>query len=476
MTGSVWSLAGHDPFGGAGIQADLRVASALSVPLRTLITSFTAQNDQEFLSAEPYPLEWLKQQWIALNRAEKPKAVKIGLILGSNTIRFIADQIFDCPLIYDPVLGSSSGKDLFAPGMIADLREFLWPKLSLLTPNLPEASRLVGFEIKTQNDVKRAAKQLREQGIRAVLIKGGHAEGDKLYDYFDDGVKSFYLEAIRANGQFRGTGCTLSSAIACALAKGLELRDAVVFAHSYTQAAIHQAAERGDNHLAAVLNPPVLSSLYYGEVKNFDFARMPRAIGFYVVAPDSNWVKRLALAKVPTLQLRAKDLAGEDLNQAIDEAKAACDSSGSLFFLNDHWRLGMAKKTFGVHLGQEDLDELSSDDLESLAASGTRLGISTHSLEEAARAKGINPSYIALGPVFETSCKSMRFGPQGIPRVGDWVKSLPNIPVVAIGGLKLEHAKDVLAYGADGVAVISDVIGAADPESRVNDWLNTWSP
>ena len=117
---------------------------------------------------------------------------------------------------------------------------------------------------------------------------------------------------------------------------------------------------------------------------------------------------------------------------------------------------------------------LTQGDLETIRASGLRLGISTHSLEEAARAQAIGPSYIALGPVFETSCKSMRFGPQGISRVGDWVKRLPGIPVVAIGGLKLEHARAVRAQGADGMAVISDLTQAKDPRARMAEWLKAW--
>lgn len=472
--GSVWTLAGHDPFGGAGIQADLRVGAALGVPMRSLITSFTAQNDKEWIHGEAFPLEWLKQQWDALHRAERPSAVKIGLLLKSETLRFLAAQTFECPLIYDPVLSVSSGPEVVPSSLLADLREYLWPKLSLLTPNIPEAEKLVGRRITTLDDVKQAAKSLREQGLKAVLIKGGHAAGDKFYDYFDDGVKPFFLESERIEGQFRGTGCTLSAAIASALAKGFELRDAVVFGHSYVQAAIRLAAARSDNHLPPYSETPATSSLYYDEIRSYRFAPMPRSIGFYTVAPDAEWIRRLAKARVPTLQLRAKDLKGEDLRKAVKSSQDACEAHQSLFFLNDDWRLALDMKAFGVHLGQEDLDALSAGDLETLAGSGLRLGISTHSWEEAARAKALNPSYIALGPVFETSCKSMRFGPQGLSRVGDWVKSLPHIPVVAIGGLKQEHAKAVLQEGADGIAVISDITQAKDPESRVNEWLNSW--
>ncbi|RZA18773.1 MAG: thiamine phosphate synthase, partial [Proteobacteria bacterium] len=341
-------------------------------------------------------------------------------------------------------------------------------------PNRPEAEKLVGFSISTLDDVREASSELRRQGLTAVLIKGGHAEGERLYDFFDDGDRSFILKAERVVGSYRGTGCTLSSAIACSLAQGHTLRDSVVLAHSYVQAAIREAEAKGSNHLPSLHSAPPFSALYYDEPIEVQFPKMPGSLGFYVVAPNADWVDRLARAKVPTLQLRAKEFSGEALHNEIRKAKAACERSGSHFFLNDDWRAALTHNTFGLHLGQEDLDSLSAEDLAQLANAQIRLGISTHSIEEAARAKALNPSYIALGPVFETTCKSMRFGPQGIEKVDTWVKRLGGIPVVAIGGLKREHAEPLLAEGADGIAVISDITSAADPESRVNEWLKAW--
>ncbi|MBC7530192.1 MAG: thiamine phosphate synthase [Oligoflexus sp.] len=485
---AVWSLAGHDPFGGAGISADMRVATSLSVDLRTLITSLTAQNDHKMFAAEATSTRWLDEQWRGLSSAEKPAAFKLGLVIDGSTVRWLADHLEDdVPLIVDPVLASSSGTCFVADDLLENLREYLFQKIDILTPNRPEAERISGITIRNLDDVRKAAKIIRSQGVKAVLIKGGHSEGETVLDYFDDGVKPFILSAKRQAGIFRGTGCTLSTAIACYIAQGQELRDAVVAAHSYVQAAIAKSARVGSIHLRGVSETPPLSDLRYaqfeaGQTENRHehelieggLRPLQRSLGFYPVLPNVEWIERFAKSGVKTLQLRIKDQNEQDLRRSIAKAKEICEANDIALFVNDAWQLAMEYQVYGVHLGQEDLDLLSPADLERIRNSGLRLGLSTHSLEEAARAKTLKPSYIALGPVFETTCKSMRFGPQGIPRVGEWVRRLPGVAVVAIGGLKLEHARAVRTEGADSIAVITDLIKAADPEHQMNEWLKAF--
>ncbi|RYZ72420.1 MAG: hypothetical protein EOP09_03215, partial [Proteobacteria bacterium] len=158
---SVWVLAGHDPFGGAGVHADIRVAASFGVSLRTILTSDTSQNDRKFYAAQTPSLDWLTNQLRALYDQETPAAVKVGLLVDEGSVRFIAEQTFDCPLIVDPVFASSSGKSFVSSEIISALKEYLWPKISLLTPNRPEAEKLVGFSIETLADVRRAAADLR---------------------------------------------------------------------------------------------------------------------------------------------------------------------------------------------------------------------------------------------------------------------------------------------------------------------------
>ena len=140
--------------------------------------------------------------------------------------------------------------------------------------------------------------------------------------------------------------------------------------------------------------------------------------------------------------------------------------------VNDYWRAAVVAGARHLHLGQEDL---AGADLAAIRDAGLTLGLSTHDdaeLETALRAK---PDYIALGPIFPTTLKSMGFAPQGIAKITEWKKRIGNVPLVAIGGIKLERAADIFAAGADSIAVVSDVTQAADPDARVNAWLQTFA-
>jgi hydroxymethylpyrimidine kinase/phosphomethylpyrimidine kinase/thiamine-phosphate diphosphorylase len=213
---------------------------------------------------------------------------------------------------------------------------------------------------------------------------------------------------------------------------------------------------------------PVVTVGSKPEDPRHDFAAIESdSIGFYPIVPRASWVRPLAELGVKTIQLRIKDLSGDLLECEIADAITAAKSSGTQLFINDYWELALKYGAFGVHLGQEDL---ASADVTRLRLSGIRLGISTHSYFEAAVAHGIRPSYIALGPIFPTTCKSMRFGPQGFERVKEWRRMLP-YPLVAIGGLSPEHRQRLKECGAEGFAVISDWLHHANPMIRVQEWL-----
>jgi thiamine-phosphate diphosphorylase len=192
------------------------------------------------------------------------------------------------------------------------------------------------------------------------------------------------------------------------------------------------------------------------------------AIGFYPIVPRATWVKPLAELGVKTMQLRIKDVTGDPLEREIAEATTIARSCGMQLFINDYWEMAIKHGAFGVHLGQEDL---ATADVHTLRSRGLRLGISTHSYFEAAVAHGMHPSYVALGPIFPTTCKSMRFGPQGFARVNEWRTMLP-YPLVAIGGLSPEHAPVLREGGADGWAVISDWLQHPKPLLRAKEWLD----
>jgi thiamine-phosphate pyrophosphorylase len=196
---------------------------------------------------------------------------------------------------------------------------------------------------------------------------------------------------------------------------------------------------------------------------------MPYPDKFYPVVDSVAWVARLAALGVGTVQLRAKDLDDSRALQIVTDALAAISGTTTKLVVNDYWRAAIVAGARHLHLGQEDLAEA---DLAAIRDAGLTLGISTHDdaeLETALRAK---PDYIALGPIFPTTLKSMRFAPQGIPKIGEWKKRIGNIiPLVAIGGIKLEQAPAIFAAGADSIAVVSDVTQNADPDARVRHWL-----
>ena len=192
---------------------------------------------------------------------------------------------------------------------------------------------------------------------------------------------------------------------------------------------------------------------------------------FYPIVPDVAWLKRLVPLGVRIIQLRLKDAPPERIRREIAEGLEICIRHGCQLIVNDYWREALALGADYVHLGQEDL---AAADVPTIQARGVRLGISTHSEEELAVALAANPDYVALGPIYETKLKVMRWAPQGLDRVREWKRRIGPLPLVAIGGITPERAASVAAAGADSLAVITDFFTHAAPEARVRQWL-TWA-
>ena len=195
---------------------------------------------------------------------------------------------------------------------------------------------------------------------------------------------------------------------------------------------------------------------------------MPLPDRFYPVIDSLDWLKRLVGLGVGTVQLRAKDLNDSEALQMVTDALEVIKGTQAKLVVNDYWRAAIVAGAKHLHLGQEDLAEA---DLKAIRDARLTLGISTHDDDELATALRAEPDYIALGPIFPTTLKSMRFAPQGIAKITEWKKRIGDIPLVAIGGIKLEHAKEIFAAGADSIAVVSDVTQNADPDARVRQWL-----
>ena len=190
---------------------------------------------------------------------------------------------------------------------------------------------------------------------------------------------------------------------------------------------------------------------------------MPYPDRFYPVVDSVAWVARLALLGVGTIQLRAKNLDDADALQIVTRRARSHQRHQRQARGQRLLARGDRGRRKHLHLGQEDLADA---DLTAIRDAGLTLGISTHDDEELATALAAKPDYVALGPIFPTTLKSMRFAPQGIPKITEWKKRVGNIPLVAIGGIKFEHAAEIFAAGADSIAVVSDVTQNADPDKR----------
>jgi thiamine-phosphate pyrophosphorylase len=195
---------------------------------------------------------------------------------------------------------------------------------------------------------------------------------------------------------------------------------------------------------------------------------MPYPDRFYPVVDSVAWVARLTRLGVGTIQLRIKNLNDADALAIVREALAVTRATQTKVVVNDYWRAAIEARAKHLHLGQEDLADA---DVKAIRAAGLTLGISTHDDEELATALRAAPDYVALGPIFPTTLKAMRFAPQGVLKITEWKKRVGKTPLVAIGGIKLEHAAEIFAAGADSIAVVSDVTQNADPDARVRAWL-----
>lgn len=194
---------------------------------------------------------------------------------------------------------------------------------------------------------------------------------------------------------------------------------------------------------------------------------------FYPIFDDVSWLKRMLPLGIKLVQLRIKDKPEEDLTQQIRQAKALCAKHDCALVINDYWQLAIEANCDWVHLGQEDLD---TADLKAIRKAGIHLGLSTHDGDELERALSCDPDYLALGPVYPTILKKMKWHQQGLPRVAEWKERIGSIPLVGIGGLSVERAPGVLKAGADIVSAVTDITLNQDPEARIKQWLDVTRP
>ena len=494
----IWSIAGQDSAGGAGLSADQRAADALGVHLCPVVSALTAQHSREVEAVFPVPAAQLESQLRALSGDLPPRAIKTGLLGSVTAIETVArwvdhwraqtpagsDPHRHLALIVDPVLGASAGGTPFSDeAIVAAYRTLLLPRATVITPNRAEARRLLG-EPATHDGPAAAlpalARALRTLGARSVVITGGDAPmrsdgrtSAHCLDWLDSPHAQGWLTAPRVpTPHTHGTGCTFASGVAAAWALGHVEADAIVLARMLT----HHALAR--SHAAGQGAGPVMAHadfaagtqaggaplpwLGLGEELPWQLtlgdadAPVPAPLfqpfapppdGLYGIVPDSVQLGHALQAGLRCVQLRHKNHIG--LQAHLDRSVALCQAQSAQLFINDHWRAALQtlahrfetessgpNAAVGLHLGQEDLLALDATDRRTLLDARQRLmlGLSSHSLWELARAAGCGASLIACGPVQPTTTKDMPWVPQGAHNLSWWVRHSP-APVVAIGGL-----------------------------------------
>eukprot|EP00977_Amphora_coffeiformis_P027589 scaffold34622_cov162-Amphora_coffeaeformis.AAC.7 len=502
----VYTIAGSDSGGGAGVQADLHAIHALGGHGCSAITCLTAQNSVGVTAVQYATTEFFQAQLDALTTDLPPAAIKIGM-LGTKELveqvgKFVQTIKQQQPVwvVLDPVMISTSGHRLIEQDAQQAMISELFPYVDLLTPNRYEAEALLGRTLTSTADVEQGARDLLKMGATAVLIKGGHTQEDSPYaqDFFlssadlrmeprncDGGV---WLRSLRYDTMHtHGTGCTLSSALATALALKssqwptvADLVDATVLAKAYVTEGIAAGVGLGEGpgpvgqtsfpqsyqHFPRILADPNLPA---------PPAFAPASIGKLLILVDSlEWVEKLTSLKVGSvtdIQFRIKGETDFDtIVELVKKANQLCQAAGIRLWINDYWRAALAAGCFGVHMGQEDLYRCQQQGgLSQLQQAGLALGLSTHSYAELAAALAVEPSYISLGPIFSTTSKEVNFGPQGLAMVQQWRRLVPpHMPLVAIGGITdASRTTNVRQAGADCVAVIGAVTKADDTAGAI---------
>ncbi|TNF36659.1 MAG: hydroxymethylpyrimidine/phosphomethylpyrimidine kinase, partial [Gammaproteobacteria bacterium] len=240
----VWSIAGSDTSAGAGLQADIKTIEAMGARACTMTTALTAQSLRQVKAVEAVSVTMLESQWQALS-AHPPAAIKIGMLRGVEQIRWLADKLPQyprVPVVCDPVLLASDGTALQDSAVRKELIARLLPRVTVLTPNVPEAQWLCG----SQSSVVDMVAAIHDMGVPHVLLKGGHEPGAMVKDYLSSPDDGFWMAHTRLPGWIHGSGCVLSSALAAALARGYAIDDAAVLARRYLQQGWRLAAAAGE--------------------------------------------------------------------------------------------------------------------------------------------------------------------------------------------------------------------------------------
>ena len=483
------TIAGSDPSGGAGMQADLKTFSALDVYGATAITAVTVQNTQSVKYVHTLPPQVVYDQIVGVMEDLCVDAVKIGMVNDADTLDAIVRALSERKpkfLVVDPVMVSTSGCALMQPDALVIMKERLLPMADLVTPNLPEAWTLAG----TDTLVDEAAQKILELGVKALLIKGGHAEGKTKTDYLymnnGGGVKrvEFTSETVETKNT-HGTGCTLSSAIAAFAARGCGLEDAVRKAKGYLTGALKagadvvvgkghgpvchffkQASGQADKQTDCLqvvtdCNPSNLVCLS---------TRLSSAVNLQFITHFTEKYSYADSAMIALeggcrwIQLRMKDADEAEIERVARLILPECRRRGAVFVIDDHVELALRVGVDGVHLGKNDMPV---SEARRLAGADFVIGGTANTFEDVQKLAAQGADYIGCGPFrFTTTKKKLApmLGIEGYKRILSQMKGCGiTLPLVAIGGITCGDIPQLMAAGVSGIALSGSVLRAENP-------------
>lgn len=465
----VLTVAGSDSGAGAGIQADLKACAARGVYCSTVITAVTAQNTVGVQGVHTVPEEFVEQQLKSVLSDMHVDVVKTGMLPSIGIVKVLHQSLKRFPvraLVVDPVMVSTSGDVLAGPSILDGFRVDLLPLADIVTPNLKEASALLGgVQLETVDDMRSAAKAIHDMGPRNVLIKGGDlAASLDAIDVFFDGENFYELRSSRIKTRnTHGTGCTLASCIAAELAKGSSMLSAVKVAKRYVETALDYSKDIavGNGMQGPFDHLLKLKSNVHNSWKPRTFD--PDDLFLYAVTDsgmNKKWgrsitdaVKDAIEGGATIVQLREKDAGTRDFLESAKVCVEICRSHGVPLLINDRIDIALACDADGVHVGQSDMPVTVA---RALLGPEKIIGVSCKTPEQAQRAWIDSADYIGCGGVFPTNTKAnnITVGLEGLKDVCASSK----LPVVAIGGIGASNARSVMEIGVPtlkGVAVVS---------------------
>ncbi|KAL3698551.1 hypothetical protein R1sor_012627 [Riccia sorocarpa] len=471
----VLTVAGSDSGGGAGIQADIKTCAALGVFCTTAITALTAQNTIGVQGIYPVPVDFLAKQLQSVLSDIGADVVKTGMLPSAECIETLCSVLDSFPVravVVDPVMVSTSGDELAGAGILDALGKKLLPRTDVLTPNLPEASKLLGgASVTTLEEMRKAAVEIHKMGPRYVLIKGGHLSGsDDMVDILYDGSEMHEYHASRIESRnTHGTGCSLASAIAAELAKGSHIRQAVQAAKEYVKETMQRSRElrlgggsQGPlNHLHRLNHWESLGRSHFKPDSLLLYAVTDSSMNKHWGRSTSDAVKAVIEGGATIVQIREKEAESGDFLKEAEASLKVAREYGVPLVINDRLDIALACDADGVHLGQSDVPITRA---RAILGPNKIIGVSCKTPEQAQRAWEEGADYIGSGGVYPTNTKqnNKTIGVEGLRKV---CEASP-LPVVAIGGIKENNVKEVMASPRpkqlQGVAVVSGLFNQPD--------------